>query len=105
MIHNDRCITSDKRKPEIFLKQYACVNKIDMFNEDRTENKNLKIRFRELRRQVSSVPEFTEVELRDALKVLHLPFNFLKMLTVKVNTLLRCGTLTCDLSCFEYFQC
>ena len=67
MIHNDRCITSDKRKADIFIKHYAGVSKIDMSKEDRTENRNLKISLRELRGQNSSVPEFTEDELREAL--------------------------------------
>ena len=43
MIHNDRCITLDKRKADIFIKHYAAVGKIDMFKEDRTENWKLKI--------------------------------------------------------------
>ena len=58
MIHNDRCITSDKRKADIFIKHYAGVSKIDMSKEDRTENKNLKIFLFELRGQNSSVQDF-----------------------------------------------
>ena len=48
MIHNEPCITSDKRKADIFIKHYAGVNKIDMSKEDRTENTNLKISLCEL---------------------------------------------------------
>ena len=39
-----------------------------MSKEDRTEYKNLKIPFPDLVGQISSVPEFTEDELREALK-------------------------------------
>ena len=66
MIHNDRCITSDKRKADIFIKQYAGVSKIDMSKEDRTENRNLKKC--ELQGQNSFIPDFTEDELMEALK-------------------------------------
>ena len=48
MIHTDRCIMSDKRKADIFIKHYAGVSKTDMSKEDRTENRNLKIPLREL---------------------------------------------------------
>jgi len=39
-----------------------------MLKEDRTENRNLKTSLRELRGQNSSVPEFTEDGLREALR-------------------------------------
>ena len=39
-----------------------------MSKEDRTENRNLKTSLGELRGQNSSVPQFTEDELREALK-------------------------------------
>ena len=48
MIHNDRCIKSEKKKADIFIKHYAGVSKIDMSKEDRAENRNLKISLREL---------------------------------------------------------
>ena len=68
LIHNDRYIRSDKKKAEFFIKHYAGVSKIDMSQEDRTGNRNLKISFREPRVQNSTVPEFTEDELREALR-------------------------------------
>ena len=49
VIHNNRCITSDKRKADIFIKHYAGVSKIDMSKVDRTENRKFKLSLRELR--------------------------------------------------------
>ena len=69
MIHNDWCITSDKNKADIFIKHYPRFRKIDMTMEERTENKNFKISLRELRIQISSVPDFTQDELSEALKI------------------------------------
>ena len=40
-----------------------------MSKEDKTENMNFKISLRELRGKISSVPDFTEGELREALKI------------------------------------
>ena len=62
------CITSDKRKADIFIKHCAGVSKIDMFKKGKTKNRNLKISLRELRGQNSAVPKFTEDDLREALK-------------------------------------
>ena len=42
MICNDQCITSDKRKADIFTQHYAGVSKVDMSKEDRTVNRNSK---------------------------------------------------------------
>ena len=47
IIHNDRCIMSDKRKADPFIKHYG-VSKIDMSKEKRSENRNLKISPHEL---------------------------------------------------------
>ena len=41
MIHNDQCITSDKRKADVFIKHYADVGKIDSSKDGMTENTNL----------------------------------------------------------------
>ena len=72
MIDNDRYIAPDKRKTDSFIKHYVGVSKIDMSEDNRTENGNLKIYLRELQGQNSSVPDFKEDELRKALKIMRL---------------------------------
>ena len=57
-----------KRKADFFIKHYSGVSKIDMSKEGRTKKKKLKISLRELLGHISSVPNITECELREALK-------------------------------------
>ena len=56
MVHGDRLIMSNKRKADIFVGHYSSVGKIIMTKEDRTENRALNERIRDLRSARESTP-------------------------------------------------
>ena len=67
MVHGNRLITSNRRKADIFVGHYPSVGKIPISKEDRTENRALKERIRDLRSARESTPDISMRELRRAI--------------------------------------
>ena len=103
MVHGDRLITSNKRKADIFVGHYSSVGKIPMTKKDRTENRALKERIRDLRSRESTTPDIRMHELKRAIAAMkprgapgpdRISPSFLKHLGPKaLNQLLRLQNL------------